>query len=84
MGNLIQRATKKSEKILVKLRQLREEKRYNRETIAEFLDIDTSTYTRIEHGQSHLRMDTFFAITEILGVSPISLFVEEEPYTFII
>jgi len=84
MGNLIQRATKKREKILVKLRQLREEKRYNRETIAEILDIDTSTYTRIENGQSQLRMDTFFAITEILGVSPISLFVEEEPYTFII
>ena len=33
MGNLIQRATKKSEKILVKLRQLRKEKRYNREIL---------------------------------------------------
>ena len=45
MEQIIQNATERTEKILVKIKQKREEKRYRREEIAEKLGIDLSTYT---------------------------------------
>ena len=60
MEQIIQNATERTEKILVKIKQKREEKRYRREEIAEKLGIDLSTYTRIENGDSHLKVKTLF------------------------
>ena len=66
MKEIIQRATEKNEKVLTKIIQLRQEKHYSREEIATQLGIDTSTYTRIENGQIHLRLKTLMVLAEIL------------------
>ena len=68
MEQIIQNATERTEKILVKIRQKREEKRYRREEIAEKLGIDLSTYTRIENGDSHLKVKTLFLIAQLLDI----------------
>ena len=73
----LQEVAKKNSKILNKIRQLREEKRYSREEMAEKLGMDTSTYTRIENGNVHLKMTTFIMIAMVLGVSMIELFPQE-------
>gem|GEM_PF-441753 len=74
MKKFTQEVAEKNSKILNKIRQLREEKRYSREEMAEKLGMDTSTYTRIENGNVHLKMTTFIMIVMVLGVSMIELF----------
>ncbi len=74
MEQIIQNATERTEKILVKIRQKREEKRYRREEIAEKLGIDLSTYTRIENGDSHLKVKTLFLIAQLLDIDIVALF----------
>ena len=77
MEQIIQNATERTEKILVKIKQKREEKRYSREEMAEKLGMDTSTYTRIENGNVHLKMTTFIMIVMVLGVSMMDFFPQE-------
>lgn len=74
MEQIIQNATERTEKILVKIKQKREEKRYRREEIAEKLGIDLSTYTRIENGDSHLKVKTLFLIVQLLDIDIVALF----------
>ena len=74
MEQITQNATERTEKILVKIRQKREEKRYRREEIAEKLGIDLSTYTRIENGDSHLKVKTLFLIAQLLDIDIVALF----------
>ena len=74
MEQIIQNATERTEKILVKIKQKREEKRYRREEIAEKLGIDLSTYTRIENGDSHLKVKTLFLIAQLLDIDIVALF----------
>ena len=74
MEQIIQNATERTEKILVKIKQKREEKRYRREEIAEKLEIDLSTYTRIENGDSHLKVKTLFLIAQLLDIDIVTLF----------
>ena len=74
MEQIIQNATERTEKILVKIKQKREEKRYRREEIAEKLGIDLSTYTRIEKGDSHLKVKTLFLIAQLLDIDIVALF----------
>lgn len=76
MEQIIQNATERTEKILVKIRQKREEKRYRREEIAEKLGIDLSTYTRIENGDSHLKVKTLFLIAQLLDIDIVALFTD--------
>ena len=74
MEQIIQNATERTEKILVKIKQKREETRYRREEIAEKLGIDLSTYTRIENGDSHLKVKTLFLIAQLLDIDIVALF----------
>jgi transcriptional regulator/helix-turn-helix domain-containing protein len=74
MEQIIQNATERTKKILVKIKQKREEKRYRREEIAEKLGIDLSTYTRIENGDSHLKVKTLFLIAQLLDIDIVALF----------
>ena len=74
MEQIIQNAAERTEKILVKIKQKREEKRYRREEIAEKLGIDLSTYTRIENGDSHLKVKTLFLIAQLLDIDIVALF----------
>ena len=74
MEQIIQNATERTEKILVKIKQKREEKRYRREEIAEKLGIDLSTYTRIENGDSHLKVKTLFLIAQLLDIDIVAIF----------
>ena len=74
MEQIIQNATERTKKILVKIKQKREEKRYRREEIAEKLGIDLSTYTRIENGDSHLKVKTLFLIPQLLDIDIVALF----------
>ena len=76
MEKIIQNATERTEKILVKIKQKREEKRYRREEIAEKLGIDLSTYTRIENGDSHLKVKTLFLIAQLLDIDIVALFTD--------
>ena len=77
MEQIIQNATERTEKILVKIKQKREEKRYRREEIAEKLGIDLSTYTRIENGDSHLKVKTLFLIAQLLDIDIVALFTDD-------
>ena len=74
MEQIIQNATERTKKILVKIKRKREEKRYRREEIAEKLGIDLSTYTRIENGDSHLKVKTLFLIAQLLDIDIVALF----------
>lgn len=74
MEQIIQNATERTKKILVKIKQKREEKRYRREEMAEKLGIDLSTYTRIENGDSHLKVKTLFLIAQLLDIDIVALF----------
>ena len=76
MEQIIQNATERTEKILVKIKQKREEKRYRREEIAEKLGIDLSTCTRIENGDSHLKVKTLFLIAQLLDIDIVALFTD--------
>ena len=76
MEQIIQNATERTEKILVKIKQKREEKRYRREEIAEKSGIDLSTYTRIENGDSHLKVKTLFLIAQLLDIDIVALFTD--------
>ena len=76
MEQIIQNATERTEKILVKIKQKREEKRYRREEIAEKLGIDLSTYARIENGDSHLKVKTLFLIAQLLDIDIVALFTD--------
>ena len=76
MEQIIQNATERTEKILVKIKQKREEKRYRREEIAEKLGIVLSTYTRIENGDSHLKVKTLFLIAQLLDIDIVALFTD--------
>lgn len=76
MEQIIQNATERTEKILVKIKRKREEKRYRREEIAEKLGIDLSTYTRIENGDSHLKVKTLFLIAQLLDIDIVALFTD--------
>ena len=76
MEQIIQNATERTKKILVKIKQKREEKRYRREEIAEKLGIDLSTYTRIENGDSHLKVKTLFLIAQLLDIDIVALFTD--------
>ena len=84
MEQIIQNATERTEKILVKIRQKREEKRYRREEIAEKLGIDLSTYTRIENGDSHLKVKTLFLITQLLDIDIVALFTNNTTHSHFI
>lgn len=81
MEQITQNATERTEKILVKIRQKREEKRYRREEIAEKLGIDLSTYTRIENGDSHLKVKTLFLIAQLLDIDIVALFTNNTTHS---
>lgn len=81
MEQIIQNATERTEKILVKIKQKREEKRYRREEIAEKLGIDLSTYTRIENGDSHLKVKTLFLIAQLLDIDIVALFTNNTTHS---
>ena len=84
MEQIIQNATERTEKILVKIRQKREEKRYRREEMAEKLGIDLSTYTRIENGDSHLKVKTLFLIAQLLDIDIVALFTNNTTHSHFI
>ena len=84
MEQIIQNATERTEKILVKIKQKREEKRYRREEIAEKLGIDLSTYTRIENGASHLKVKTLFLIAQLLDIDIVALFTNNTTHSHFI
>ncbi|ATA82934.1 hypothetical protein CGC53_06450 [Capnocytophaga leadbetteri] len=42
--------------------------------MAEKLGIDLSTYTRIENGDSHLKVKTLFLIAQLLDIDIVALF----------
>ena len=84
MEQIIQNATERTEKILVKIRQKRQEKRYRREEIAEKLGIDLSTYTRIENGDSHLKVKTLFLIAQLLDIDIVALFTNNTTHSHFI
>ena len=84
MEQIIQNATERTEKILVKIKQKREEKRYRREEIAEKLGIDLSTYTRIENGDSHLKVKTLFLIALLLDIDIVALFTNNTTHSHFI
>lgn len=84
MEQIIQNAAERTEKILVKIKQKREEKRYRREEIAEKLGIDLSTYTRIENGDSHLKVKTLFLIAQLLDIDIVALFTNNTTHSHFI
>ena len=77
MEQIIQNATERTEKILVKIKQKREE-------IAEKLGIDLSTYTRIENGDSHLKVKTLFLIAQLLDIDIVALFTNNTTHSHFI
>lgn len=58
-----------TETILSNIREIRKKKGLSQETIARDLDIDYSTYGKIERGLIELTVPRMYRIAEILGVS---------------
>ena len=56
--------------LLAKLRSLRKEKKVSQKILAEMIGIEQSTYSKIECGKTHLNLNTFLRICEILHIKP--------------
>lgn len=56
--------------LLTKIKTLRKEKHLSQQQFAEILGLEQSAYSKIESGKTHLSLNTFLRICEILGVKP--------------
>lgn len=63
-----------------KIRQLRNEKGYSQEFIAEKLNVSQGTYNRLENGKQDFHSSQLIQISEILGTTVGELFGEKGNY----
>lgn len=66
-----------SDKIGLRIRSVRESRRYSQEYMAEMLSMSQSCYANLESGKSSLSVDRMVAITEILEID-VSLLFERQ------
>lgn len=59
--------------ILRTIKQIREEKGVSQRSLARMMEMDTSSYNKIENGITGLKVQTIFRIAEALGVEPATL-----------
>ena len=67
-----------SDKIGLRIRSVRESRRYSQEYMAEMLSMSQSCYANLESGKSSLSVERLLAITEILDIDVSHLF-EKQP-----
>jgi transcriptional regulator with XRE-family HTH domain len=65
-----------------KLRKLRELKGWQQKDMAEKLDIQQNTYSKLETGQVKLSMERFFQICDVYEMSPIDFLKFDESMVF--
>lgn len=56
--------------LLTKIKLLRKEKGISQKTLAEMIGVEQSAYSKIECGKTHLNVNTFLRICEVLQVPP--------------
>lgn len=56
--------------LLTKIKLLRKEKGISQKTLAEMIGVEQSAYSKIENGKTHLNVNTFLQICEVLEVAP--------------
>lgn len=61
-----------------KIKTIRELRGFSQEYMADKLGIAQNTYSKIETGQTNLKIDTLIKLAEILGVSPMDI-VSNQP-----
>lgn len=52
------------------IRQMRESKKMTQLELSEKAGLGEKTLSRLETGKSNMRLDTFFALVDVLGISP--------------
>ncbi|RRK11276.1 XRE family transcriptional regulator [Lactiplantibacillus garii] len=62
-----------------RIRNLRMQKQLTQEELGERTDLSKGYISQLEHDQSSPSMETFFAILEVLGVTPAAFFAPEKP-----
>jgi len=67
----------KTKELIDQIRNVRIKKELSQEYLADCLKIDTSSYSRIERGDSKLTLDRFFKICEVLGIK-IDIVIQDE------
>jgi transcriptional regulator with XRE-family HTH domain len=65
-----------------KVRLLRKEKGFSQFEMADLLDIDQSTYSKVEKGITKIDLQRLFKLSEILTVSPMDLLQVKETTIF--
>lgn len=66
-----------SDKIGLRIRSVRESRRYSQEYMAEMLSMSQSCYANLESGKSSLSVERLLAITEILDIDVSQLFEKQ-------
>lgn len=56
--------------LLTKIKLLRKEKGISQKALAEMIGVEQSAYSKIESGKTHLNVNTFLRICEVLQVAP--------------
>ena len=62
-----------------RIRNLRMQKQLTQEELGERTDLSKGYISQLEHNQSSPSMETFFAIIEVLGMTPAAFFAPEPP-----
>lgn len=61
----------------IRIKELRKEKGWTQEYLAELIEIDTRNLIKIENGQTFPRSQTLDKLVEVFEVTPIELFQNE-------
>lgn len=56
--------------LLTKIKLLRKAKGISQKTLAEMIGVEQSAYSKIENGRTHINLNTFLRICEVLNVKP--------------
>ncbi len=67
-----------------KIREIRVEKGFSQEFMAEIMEISQSQYSRLESGETVFDVEKLGKVIEILQVNPIDIIDFEEPNTMIV
>ncbi len=58
-----------NEKVIKKIKQVREEKKFSQEQVAQVLKMDRTTYNKLELGKTELTLNTLEAIVKVLEIN---------------
>ena len=56
--------------LLTKIKLLRKAKGISQKVLAEMIGVEQSAYSKIESGKTHITLNTFLRICEVLNVKP--------------